>query len=64
MEFHVRGYDVLDQVHIVCRVWQTGEWDDVPADWETLSLFTFQGTGETDRRTWVSDALIALLERL
>lgn len=61
---NVRAYDVMDEVVVVCRIWQTNEAGDPPADWETLSAFTVQGTGETDGRTWVSDALIALLERL
>ena len=60
----VHAYDCMDQIQVSCRVWQTRDAEDVPATWETLSAFTFQGTGETDRRTWVQDALIALLERL
>ncbi len=63
-EASIHVYDVMDKVQVSVRVWQTNDAEDIPATWETLAAFTFQGCGETDRRTWVSDALIAVLERL
>lgn len=60
----VHAYDVMDRVHVGISVKETTPDDDPFGGWETLVQTTIQGTGETDRRAWVQDALIAALERL
>lgn len=64
LEARISIYDVMDQVQIVARINERQDsTDDIPP-WETLVVTTIQGTGETDGRTWLQDALIACMERL
>lgn len=60
----VDAYDVMDQVQVVLRVAEQEPGRLEPLEWETLVARRFQGTGETDRREWVQDALVAVLEGL
>ena len=63
-ELRVLAYDVMDQVHVgvVIRDMETAV--DHSAEWIPLVSTSVQGIGETDRRAWVQDALVAALERL
>ena len=64
MELHCHAYDVMDQVHVAISIRETPDSSEETPEWTALVRTTFQGTGETDRRTWVQDALVAALERL
>lgn len=64
LEMRLSAYDCMDQVVISIRVWEVPDAEDIPTSWESLASTTIQGTGETDRRAWVSDALVAALEAL
>lgn len=61
---HVHAYDCLDQVHIAVSIRESDESGTTLMPWTALASTTIQGSGETDRRAWVQDALIAALERL
>jgi hypothetical protein len=64
MEARMNVYDVMDRIQVVVRLREQEDVLDVAREWETVLAFTFQGTGETDRREWLQDALIAALESL
>lgn len=63
-EMKAIAYDCLDHVNlnVILRVHE----DDpaIEPSWIPMASTVIQGTGETDRREWVQDALIALLEAL
>ncbi len=63
-EMRCIAYDVLDQVHVAISFREQNDALDHHATWDALVVTTIQGTGETDRREWVQDALIAALEAL
>lgn len=63
-EMRLIAYDVLDQVHVAISFREQDDALDHFQTWDSLVVTTIQGTGETDRRAWVQDALIAALERL
>lgn len=60
----LNAYDVMGNVHISCVV--RGLSDGPLQSFETLleCAATIDGTGETDPREWLKDALIGLLETL
>lgn len=60
----VNAYDVLDRVHVHATVRALS--DDTGATWSTelACTTTFPGTGETDPRQWLVDALVALIENV
>jgi len=60
----VHAYDVMGQVHITASVWsQAGPREAVPASVLHCTT-TIPGTGESDAKRWLEDALVALLETL
>lgn len=60
----MNAYDFLDRVQVTVSVRDMGTSLDHSAPWIPLVVTAVQGTGETDRRSWVQDALIAALEAL
>lgn len=64
MEVRLLAYDVMDKVHVCVTVRDMESATDHEAEWEPLVSTSIQGIGETDRRAWVQDALVAALERL
>lgn len=60
----MNAYDVMDRVQVVVRVRQQEDVLDMAREWETVVATAFPSTGETDRRAWVQDALIAAIEAL
>lgn len=60
----MNAYDVLDRVQIVIRIREQEDILDVAREWETVVALAFQGTGETNRREWLQDALVAALEAI
>jgi len=63
-EVRLLAYDVMDKVHIAVTIREMDHSLDHEAEWEALVSTSIQGIGETDRRAWVQDALVAALERL
>lgn len=59
----VRAYDVLGAVHISGHVIDADADRDGP-DHEFHTACTVSGTGESDHRKWLRDALVALAETL
>lgn len=60
----VTAYDVIDQVWIAASV-TTREANGSDFDSSTwLTSVQVRGTGETDTRAWLRDALVALAETL
>lgn len=58
------AYDFLDQVHVAISFRDSAD-DSLPdRSWDPVLVTDIQGCGETDRRAWVQDALIAALEAL
>ena len=59
------AYDLLDTVVVTVSL---KDWDQTtvpPARYDELSCAaSFPGTGESDPRQWVKDALVALIETL
>lgn len=63
-EAEIRIYDVLDQIWIRARVWDT-EGQDPPCATPIIELSdSIAGEGVDHPRPWLRDALIALLESL
>lgn len=60
----MNAYDVMDRVQIVVRVREQEDILDVAREWETVVALAFQGTGVSDRREWLQDALVAALEAI
>lgn len=59
----VMTFDCLDQVHVAVQVREMTEHGE--ANPTVLQVTTtVQGTGETDPRDWIRDALVAALEAL
>ncbi len=63
-EIRLVAYDVMDQVHVSIAFRDSEDGPTTLRPWDTLLVTRIQGTGETDRRAWVQDALIAALEVL
>lgn len=59
----IRAYDVLGSVHVSGHVVDTDTHGD-SADHEFHCATTVPGTGESDHREWLRDALVALAETL
>lgn len=64
LEMKVTAYDVLDQVSVVVVCRRTDDFGIHEEAWVPMAVTHFQGEGQTDRREWVQDALIAALEAL
>ena len=60
----VHAYDVLEDVHVTASVRMRDDDGTGHAYSEFGCTTTFQGTGETDPKEWLKDALVALLETL
>lgn len=60
----MNAYDFLDRVQITVSVREMDTVLDHGAPWVPLVVTAVQGSGVTDRREWVQDALIAALEAL
>lgn len=60
----VHAYDVMDRVQVGATVRQYEETTREPSDTVLVCTTTFPGTGETDPKEWLRDALIGLLESL
>lgn len=60
----VHAYDVLDTVHVHAHVRARGDTPADPIDTVFECTTSVPGTGESDPRLWLQDALVALLERL
>lgn len=58
------AYDCMDHVNLAVSLRVTEDDPAVPPTWESLASTTIRGSGVTDRREWVQDALVALLEVL
>ena len=63
-ELRLLAYDVMDRVHVGVTLRDMENSTDHEAEWIPLVSTSIQGVGETDRRAWVQDALVAALERL
>ena len=63
-EMRVIAYDVMDQIHVAVSFREMEASLDHFQTWDSLVVTDIQGTGETDRRAWVQDALIAAIEAL
>lgn len=63
-EVRLLAYDVMDRIHVGVTVREMEGATDHEAEWVPLVSTSIQGVGETDRRAWVQDALVAALERL
>lgn len=63
-ETEIRAYDVLDQIWIACRVWETSP--AAPGRSEVLLSVGISTAGEgiSEPREWLRDTLIALIETL
>lgn len=66
MFFHasVHAYDVMDQVQIVASVAAIPDEGSAHKESVLRLSTTIAGTGETDSREWLQDALVGLLETL
>ncbi len=64
IEARVVIYDVMDQVQIGVRITGIQECAEAGEEWITLVATRIQGTGETDGREWLRDALVAAIEAL
>lgn len=64
-QFHaiIAAYDVMGAVHISGHVKDADTDRDSP-DHEFHTACTVSGTGESDHREWLRDALVALAETL
>jgi hypothetical protein len=63
-DISLNAYDVLDEVHVVMRVFTANGFPGAaPAEVFTCAT-TFSGKGEEDAREWARDALTAMLEEL
>ncbi len=60
----MNAYDFLDRVQVAVSVREMESALDHGAPWITVVVTDIQGSGVTDRREWVQDALIAALESL
>lgn len=60
---HIHAYDVMDVVTISAQVVDTDA-DRDSADYEFHCVTSVLGTGESDHREWLRDALVALAETL
>lgn len=60
----MNAYDFLDRVQVTVSVREMDTALDHGAPWIPLVVTAVQGSGITDRREWVQDALIAALESL
>lgn len=60
----MNAYDFLDRVQVTVSVREMETPLDHGAPWIPLVVTAVQGSGVTDRREWVQDALIAALESL
>ena len=58
------AYDVMDRVHVIARVRCTTAHREEAIETVLHLPTTFLGTGETDPRRWLEDALVAMLEAL
>lgn len=63
-EVRLLAYDVMDRIHIGVTLRDMETPLDHDAEWTPLVSTSIQGCGETDRRAWVQDALVAALEQL
>lgn len=63
-ELIVTAYDVMDQVHVVVRATSQEEMLSDDHSWTLLVSESFAGTGESDQRKWVRDALMYAAEAL
>lgn len=60
----MNAYDFLDRVQVTVSVREMDTALDHSAPWIPLVVTAIQGSGVTDRREWVQDALVAALEAL
>ena len=63
-ETRLTAYDMLDQVVVGCVVWDSTESAGGVDGAVLVAGTSFAGQGETDPRTWLKDALVAMIERL
>lgn len=63
-ELRLTAFDMLDQVHVVLTLVDSGS--DYPVTYTTVlsRATTVRGEGESDPSRWARDALIAALETL
>jgi len=60
----VHAYDALDSVSTTVLVKEFPDDPDLPPSTVFVCTTTVPGTGESDPRLWVQDALVAMLEAL
>lgn len=58
------AYDCMDHVNLAVSLRVTEDDPAIEPQWIPMATATIRGEGITDRREWVQDALIALLEAL
>lgn len=63
-ELRLTAYDVMDTVHVQVALYGTDEHTLGPSELLGTSTTSVQGTGESDRWRWATDALVAALESL
>lgn len=63
-ETRIAAYDVLDQVWVTARLWETDGVDPAVAVPVVERSVSFAGEGVSDPQVWLRDALVALLESL
>jgi len=59
----IAAFDMLDRVHVSAHVLDTDADGDSP-DYQFHCAVTVPGSGESDNREWLRDALVALAETL
>lgn len=63
-EMKAIAYDCMDHINIAVSLRVTEDDPALEPQWISLASSVIRGSGVTDRREWVQDALIALLEAL
>jgi hypothetical protein len=63
-EAEVRAYDVIDQVFVTARVWETSTAVPGRTSVRLTVATTVQGEGEADPGRWLREALVAMAELL
>lgn len=63
-EARITAYDMLDEVCVVSVLWSFQGLRRDPEEPVLRTSVQVQGTGESDPRRWLRDALVALAETL
>jgi hypothetical protein len=63
-DISLHAYDVLDEVHVVLRIYTADGYPGAASATVHTCATTFSGKGEEDPRDWARDALTAMLEEL